>query len=164
MQAPPGSESANGIAQPVAVGGIGVFSVESGDANWPAGTKRRLQKFVRVGDVIHPAHGVSQRDQGMRLAAAELCIQPKDCAGLLRLAENARRHQLEYIFQALGRISVGEERDGIFVFFRAVSTKHLRKIGGEVALRQRPLKHVLTWLTDGEKVVVHGDSDCRWGK
>ena len=93
-----------------------------------------------------------ERDQGVRLAAAELRIEAKDSANLLGQAHHARGNEAQHIAQALGRIGVGEEQCRVAVFRRGVAAQHLRQIGGVIALADRALQHVGARLTGVEQV------------
>ena len=137
----PGRVGAN-RTQLAAVGGVGVLAVERGDSDRRGRSQLEGQKFFGLCDALQTVHRMCERDQRVRLAAAELRVESKDRPDLLGTPHQARGHHAQRVAQALGRIGVGKEQRRIPVLGRRVAAQHLRQVGGVVALANRALKHI----------------------
>ena len=142
------------------IGRIGVFAIKGSNAHRRRGAQGGVEKFVGVRDLGEAAHGVRERNQSVRLAAAKLGVKTKDGADLVGMTTDAQRDQLQDVLDALGWVGIGEEQLGALVFVGSVSPQHLREVRSEVALTQCPLQDIRSRLADEKKIVGHGVPDC----
>ena len=92
-----------------------------------------------------------QGDQGVGLSTAVLRIQPENRAGLAAFAGDAAAHVIEQAFEAVRRVSVGEERGGVPVLRRSLAPQHLREVRRELRLADAAGLHVVARFTKLKK-------------
>ncbi len=134
------------VAERPAVGRVGVLAVERRDANLPGGQQGRVDKLGGVGNALHPARRVNQRDQSVGLTAAVGCVEAEDGCGLAAGSAQAAADVREQALQPASGVCVGEEPRRIDVGWTATAADDRGEIGGEVGVGDRSTEDVLAWL------------------
>ena len=125
-----------------AVGGIGVFTVKSRDADGGGGQQGRVHEVGNVWNVLHAAGGMGDRDQTVRLAAAVLGAEADDGRDLAALAGEAQADGLEQFLDAPCRIGVSEEQRRVKVVLQRRAIDDLRQVGHELFVAGSAAQHV----------------------
>ena len=103
-------------------------------------------QFLRLIACLCRTRQVMERQHGVRLAAAEIGLEPDHRITALAGQPSDRRGQDAR--EPLGRIGDPEERRWIDVLLAAFALIHQRQIRGELGIRETRLKHVRMGLAD----------------
>ena len=125
-----------------AVRRIRVLPVEHGEPHGSPRKERRVQKLLYVRDPGHPAGGVRERDQRVRLAATVGGVEPEDRRGLAAGPGEPTTDVAEQRLQAARRMRVPEEPHRIAVFLRPSATHDGSQIGRELGITDGARQHI----------------------
>ena len=133
-----------------AIHGIGVLAVERGDTDGSDRQQPRIDELADVRHAGHPASGVCQCDQAVRLPAAVGRVEAEDRSDCVAGAAQAAAHVDQQVLQAPGRIGVGEERTGLPVVGARLAGQDLCEVGREVGVGYGAVEHVRPRTADVE--------------
>ena len=116
----------------------------------PVGEERRIDELGSVRHAGHAPGRVDEGDEAVRLAAAELGVEPEDGGRLAAGPAQATADVGQQVPQATRREGVLEELGGVAVLGGGGPADDLGEVSGEIALGDRALQDVRTGRTEGE--------------
>src|ERR1017187_2160509 len=132
---------------------VGVFTVESGDADATCRENRRIDEGLGRGNALHSANGVYECDEGVGLTPAVLRSQSDDGGHLSATSRQPQANGLEQFLHATRRVALGEECRGVEVVGGRRPVHHAREVRHEFVVADGAREHI------GARTA--GIEDCR---